>query len=423
MKILAKVWDKLKKFGKWLKKDKKRLIAAAVILVVGVFLVVNGIKNKNTAVTYQTSTVQKGTIVSTVSASGRALTAGILNINTQASGVVKKVYVKDGQTVYAGQKIADITLDSTGQQAYSQSLASFLSAKNSVASANTSYYTLQAASFAANQKFINDAVARTLSTTDPTYIQEYDAWKAAEANFLAQGTQVSSANASLGSAAINLQQNSPTIVSPFSGFIGNVGLVEGMIIGGNSTSGSTTTANSQKVATIENEATPIIQVTLSEIDVPKVKVGQKATVTFDSISDKTYTGVVATVDRIGTISSNVTSYTVNIKLDTKSTDILPNMAATADIIIATKVDTLIIPTSALTTQNGQNAAKTLKNGVEVDVPVETGISSDTETEIVSGLNEGETVITGTVANNTSSTTTRSVFSTGGFGGAIRTGGR
>ncbi|MCX6705867.1 MAG: hypothetical protein NTV24_02050, partial [Candidatus Woesebacteria bacterium] len=129
----------------------------------------------------------------------------------------------------------------------------------------------------------------------------------------------------------------------------------------------------------------------------------------------------ATIDRIGTVSSNVTSYTVNIKLDTKSLDILPNMAATADIIIATKVDTLIIPTSALTTQNGQSVAKTLKNGTQVEVPVEIGISGNSDIEIVSGLTEGETVITGTVSNTSTSTTTRSVFSTGGFGGVVRTG--
>lgn len=383
-------------------------------MVIAIGLGVYFSRKNSSKVTYQTSTVQKGTIVSTVSASGKALTAGILNINTQASGVVKKVYVKDDQTIYSGQKIADITLDSAGMLAYSQALASYLSAKNSVTSANTSYYTLQAAEFAANQKFINDAVARNLSTTDPTYIQEYDAWKASEANFLAQQTSVSQANASLTNAAINLQQNSPVITSPFAGKIGNIGLVEGMIIGG----------SSLRMATIENETTPIVQVTLSEIDVPKVKVGQKATITFDSITDKTYTGVVTTVDRIGTVTSNVTSYTVNIKLDTKSPDILPNMAATADIAIATKVDVLMAPSSAITTQGGQSLAKTLKNGVEVDVPVEIGISSDTETEIVSGLSEGETVITGTVATTTSTpATTRSVFSTGGFGGAIRGGGR
>ncbi|MCX6705636.1 MAG: efflux RND transporter periplasmic adaptor subunit, partial [Candidatus Woesebacteria bacterium] len=269
-----KIWE-------WFLKDQKRLVIAGVILVVFIGLGIYFSKKNSNKVTYQTSTVQKGTIVSTISSSGKALTAGILNINTSASGVVKKVYVKDDQIVYAGQKIADITLDSAGQQTYSQALASYLSAKNSVVSANTSYYTLQAAAFSANQKFINDAVARTLSTTDPTYIQEYDAWKASEANFLAQGTSVSQANASFNNAAINLQQNSPVVTSPFAGKIGNVGLVEGMIIVG---------GNSQRIATIENETTPIVTVTVSEIDVPKVKVGQKATITFDSITDKTYTG-------------------------------------------------------------------------------------------------------------------------------------
>ncbi len=71
----------------------------------------------------------------------------------------------------------------------------------------------------------------------------------------------------------------------------------------------------QRIATIENNATPVVNVTASETDVPKIKIGQKATISFDSITEKTFTGVVATVDRIGTTSSNVTSYGVNIKLD------------------------------------------------------------------------------------------------------------
>ena len=148
---------------------------------------------------------------------------------------------------------------------------------------------------------------------------------------------------------------------------------------------------------------------LSEVDVPKVKVGQKVTVTLDSISGSTFTGVVATVDRVGTVSSNVTSYNANIKLDSGSDLILPNMAATANIVLETKTDVLSVPSTALTTQNGQNYAKTLVNGKEVDVPVEVGISSDTDTEITSGLTEGETVITGTTTTGSASSTTRSVF--------------
>ena len=203
------------------------------------------------------------------------------------------------------------------------------------------------------------------------------------------------------------------VYAPFSGEITNIGLVEGMVIGGSLSSDST--SSSQRVAVIKRPSAPIISVTLSEIDVPKVKVGQKATVSFDSISDKTFTGKVATIDRIGSVSTSVTSYPVNIKLDSTSEDILPNMAATANIILDVKSDVLTVPSGAIVTQNDQNFARVLINGKEEQVEVEIGLSSDTQTEIISGISEGDTVITGTISTTGStSTQTRSVF--GGFGG-------
>jgi multidrug efflux pump subunit AcrA (membrane-fusion protein) len=148
-----------------------------------------------------------------------------------------------------------------------------------------------------------------------------------------------------------------------------------------------------------------------------VEVGQKVTVTFDSISGKTFTGRVATIDKVGTVTSNVTSYSANIKLDSGSDQILPNMAATADIVIETATDVLYVPSSSLTTQDGNIYARTLVNGKESGVQVEVGISSDTDTVLMSGLTEGTTVITGTITKSTSTTSssTRSVFS-GSFGG-------
>jgi macrolide-specific efflux system membrane fusion protein len=194
-----------------------------------------------------------------------------------------------------------------------------------------------------------------------------------------------------------------------------------------STNSTTGAVSSQRIAVITNDATPIVNVTLGETDVPNIKIGQKATVTFDSITGETFTGVVATVDRIGTVSSNVTSYGVNIKLDTGSNLILPNMAATAGIITNTATDALYVPSAALITQNGSTYAKTLVNGSEVDVPVETGISNDTDTVITSGLTEGQTVITGTTSGTATTTTGTSVFSSslrgfgGGGGATVRTG--
>ena len=409
----------------WLRASKKRQGIAAVILVVLVLFIFRSIKTNSNKTTYQTATVQKGTVVSTISASGKAISTSILPINTQTSGIVTKVYVKDGDQVVKGQKIAEVTLDSTGEQQYAQALSSYYSAQSGLVSANNAYYTLQAAEYAANVKFMNDAVARNLDVLDSTYIQEYDAWKAAEASFLNQQTTLSQAKVSLANSAINLALSNPTISTPYTGTISNINLVEGMVITA-STNSTTGAVSSQRIAVIKNAATPIINVTLGETDVPNVKIGQKATIIFDSLSaqagiaDKTFTGVVATVDRIGTVSSNVTSYGVNIKLDSGSDLILPNMAANADIITATATDVLYIPSAALTTQNGQTYAKTLKAGKEVDVPVETGISSESDTVITSGLTEDQTVITGTVSASTSTSrsTGTSIFSSSlrGFGG-------
>lgn len=411
-----------KRFWNWLKSDWKRMVGA----VIAVLLIIFGINRVSAAnankVQYTTAQVTKGTVVETISASGKALTTSSLTINTGASGIVSKVYVKDGDQVFAGQKIAQITLDSAGLQQYQQALSSYLSAKSGVASANSNYWTLQQAAFVANQKYINDAAARNLATDDPTYIEEWAAWKAAENNFINQQTQLAAANSSLSNASVNLQLASPTITAPYAGTISDINLVEGMVIassaGASSSSSTNATISTQRIAVIENQSTPIVNVSLSEIDVPNVKIGQKATVTFDSISGKTFTGTVATVDRIGTVLSNVTSYGVNIKLDSGSDLILPNMAATADIISATATDVLEVPSAALVTQSdGSTIAKTYVKGAEVDAPVEVGISSDTMTEIKSGLSEGEEVITGTKTTGATSSTTRSIFSgAGGIGG-------
>jgi macrolide-specific efflux system membrane fusion protein len=430
LNLWQKFLQKASYFWGWIRADKKRLIGAiivVVLLIFGIWRIVSAGANK---VQYQTSTVQKGTVVSTISASGKAISTSVLPISTDTSGIVTIVYVKDGDHVVKGQKIADITTDTAGQQQYFSALSSYYAAQSGLVSANNAYYGMQAAEYAANVKFMNDAVARTLDVTDPTYIQEDDAWLAAEASFLNQQTTLSQAKISLSNAAISLQLSAPTITAPYTGTISDINLVPGMVITAstNSTTGAT---SSQRIAVITNNATPIVNVTLGETDVPNVKIGQKATVTFDSITDKTFTGVVATVDRIGTISSNVTSYGVNIKLDSGSDQILPNMAATADIIIQTATDALYVPSAALITQNGSTYAKTLQSGKEVDVAVETGISDDTDTVITSGLTEGQTVIIGTVTSGSSTTSTgTSVFSsslrgvTGG--GAVRgvtTGGR
>jgi multidrug efflux pump subunit AcrA (membrane-fusion protein) len=166
---------------------------------------------------------------------------------------------------------------------------------------------------------------------------------------------------------------------------------------------------------------PHVSINLTEIDVPKVKIGDRATVTFDSQPDKTFTGKVISIDTTGSVSSGVTTYPTVIRLDTDASTILPNMAASASIITNTKDNVIMVPSaSVLTGTDGNQTVRIMKNGAVQTVTVQTGLSSDTQTEILSGVTEKDVVVTSvTQATTTATGATTSPFSM--FGGA-RTGG-
>jgi len=164
---------------------------------------------------------------------------------------------------------------------------------------------------------------------------------------------------------------------------------------------------------------------LTQIDTPKVKIGNKATLTFDAFPNKTFTGKVVSIDTIGSVSSGVTTYPAVIKLDTQVPEIFSNMTTSATIITQIKDNVFLVPTSAVQTQNEQSTVRVLKNNKINQVTVETGLSSSTQVEITSGLSEGDTVITSVISSSqngqTGSSQTQSPFSGIGGGGAFRMG--
>lgn len=93
---------------------KRAIVVIAILLVIG-FFAYKQFFAKSQNITYQTALAEKGTLVSSVTASGQVLTANIVSISTTATGVVKEVFVKDGDQVAVGQKIMEVTLDRAGQ--------------------------------------------------------------------------------------------------------------------------------------------------------------------------------------------------------------------------------------------------------------------------------------------------------------------
>jgi macrolide-specific efflux system membrane fusion protein len=268
----------------------------------------------------------------------------------------------------------------------------------------------------ANRKFINDAVSRSLLSDDPTYIQENDDWLAAEAKYKNQQKVINQAQIALNAAWLAYQQASPIIYAPISGTVTGLSLQPGTVLVAQANTSGTATA--QKIASIRTNAAAQLSVNITEVDITKIKIGDKATVTLDALPGKTYTGKVVSIDTIGMISSGVTNYPAVIGLDTEVPAILPNMAVNVQIITKVLDNVILVPNAAVQTTNGQTTVRVMRNGQVAGVEVEVAGSNETQTGLASGINEGEVVVTSALSSTRTSQTQRqgtsSVF--GGLGG-------
>ena len=294
-------------------------------------------------------------------------------------------------------------------------------AQNSLQSANTQLYTLQNQEFVANQKFINDKGITNPTDTDkldPVYIEENAAWLAAEAAYKNQSNVIAGSQANLNNASLTYQLTSGTIVAPTSGVIGDLIITNGIQIGSsNTTAGSSTNTSNQAIASIITGNPTAVSVSVAEVDAPQIKIGQAATMTFDALPNKTFTGKVMGINTTGAVTSGVTTYPTVIQLDESENDIFPNMSATANIITKVDDNVLLVPSAAVQTVGTTSTVRVLKNGQISTVSVQVGDTSDSQTVITSGLSEGDTVVTSAISTGTTSTTTTSPF-----GGGLRLGG-
>ena len=180
---------------------------------------------------------------------------------------------------------------------------------------------------------------------------------------------------------------------------------------------------------ITNQKLAIIS--LNEVDIAKINLGQKVTLTFDAIPDLTITGSVAEIDSVGTISQGVVSYNVKISFDVEDARVKPGMSVSATVIVNTAQDVIVVPNSAIKNQNGTSYVETFsaplapiavgaQGSTSATSPqqtqVQTGLVDDTNTEITSGLKEGDIIVTKTITGSTAKTTTQAPSILGAIGG-------
>ncbi|MHB1769978.1 MAG: efflux RND transporter periplasmic adaptor subunit [Minisyncoccota bacterium] len=201
-----------------------------------------------------------------------------------------------------------------------------------------------------------------------------------------------------------------------------------------------TVANNETAATMVSD-NQSVNISVNEVDAAKLKVGQKATITFDALPNVSVGGTVSSVNTIGTVSQGVVSYDATVTFDTPNPNVLPGMSATVDIVTGVTTG-LVVPVTAVESANGAsyvqvfnpplpgsgNALGAPSPVAPTRVPVTVGPSDTTNSIILNGLTAGTQVVTETIAGaaaRTGAAPSPSLFGGGRPGGvgAIRALGR
>ncbi len=223
-------------------------------------------------------------------------------------------------------------------------------------------------------------------------------------------TAVAQARNSVETAEINLEQvklqlAGAQIIAPFDGVITAVNL----------TVGETASGAAFTLADLSNME---IIVSMAETDVNQIRAGQDVEITLDAFADLTLHGTVSQIAPSGTQSSGVVTYPVTIALTEANEAARAGMTANLNIILAQRENVLTVPNKYVKTINRQKVVTIRSTEGQVQIPVETGLTDDTHTEIVSGLNEGDIVVSISTASSTTASAETQTRPGGGMMGGM-----
>jgi len=298
---------------------KKRIFFTVALLVV-FFIIGRGVFNSlasNNNTQYQFSEIIRGNLESTISCSGTLSPVTAVEIGTQVSGTIAKVYVDYNDQVRKGQLLA--VLDTVLLK------ASVLDAQAGVEKAEAQLQDAQV-NYQRNQKLFEKGL-----------ISEAE-FQPFQINLKTQQANLKSAQAALQRAEQNLKY--AVIRSPINGTV-----IERNVEAGQTVAASLSTPTLFKIA--EDLSKMEILVEVDESDIGLIKDGQSVRFDVQAYSDKIFAGTVRQIRLQPTTVSNVVNYTVVVDADNHENLLLPGMTATVDFIIEQKQDVLLVPNSAL----------------------------------------------------------------------------
>ncbi|MBR1576158.1 MAG: efflux RND transporter periplasmic adaptor subunit [Bacteroidales bacterium] len=362
---------------------KKKWIIPAVCLAaaaaVALFFLLRG-QDKGT-LSLATDRVSPGTITTTVTATGALEPVMKVEVGTQVSGIISKLFVDYNDEVKAGQVIAEmdkVTLESEYQSALS-----------SLSSAKTEY------------DYRKKEYERMKTLHDKELVSDSD-YDLALYNYQRAKSSYDQSSSSMAKVKRNLSY--ATITSPIDGVVISKAVEEGQTVAAG--------FSTPTLFTIANDLTKMqVIAAIDEADIGQVKEGQRVEFTVDAFPDDLFDGSVKQVRLEATTSSNVVTYEVVITADNPELKLKPGMTANVTVYTLEHDQALTVKSSALKfnpdpeilSKLGYEVAESAVKGQKVWLvngkrltprSVEKGAATGDRTEILAGLDNGETVATG-----------------------------
>ena len=302
--------------------------------------------DKSEDLSFQTIPVQRGDITETVSATGFIAANAELDVEAKKSGaIIKELLVEEGDYVKEGQVLVRLEDD--------EERLSLLQAENALEDA------------------ILELESAKLSHASPKEIKRKE-------------REVAEKKLALELAKKKLDET--VIKAPFSGIVSKVYVEKGEVIAGVGAS------SSNKILRLIDTSRLFAEVNVDEVDISKVKLGQRANVKVDAYPDEVFTGKVVSIAREATTSEGLVVVKVKIELDRPDSRLKPGFTASADIIVREAKNALILPVEEVRGREGKYFVTVLQNGKQVPREVKVGISDGTYVEIKKGLREGDVII-------------------------------
>jgi HlyD family secretion protein len=355
------------------------------------------------------ATVERGTMVKSVVATGKVEPITKVEIKSKANGIIKVLNTDIDRTVRPGDVLVELDREQLaaalrGAEANLQAARASLEGaeaqlkKNIVEAEGPDAEFARRAYERAQSLFTQSLIAQSALDDAHSVVEVAENRKrAAESQLIISQAKVSEARAQVAQAKAAADRAAEdvanaTIRAPIRGTV----LTRDVEIGSPVSSILNLGANATLVMTLGDIDQVFVRGKVDEADIGRVRMGQQARIRVETFKDRAFTGRVTQISPMGVEKDNVTNFEVRVSIDNPGKELKANMTANAEIVLEEHADSLIVPEAAITYDAQKNAFVTVVAREEKTgrrkIPVKVGIGNGTKIQIVEGLKAGDKVI-------------------------------